>query len=158
MQCLLGNEADLEAHIAGLKQLVDDFDIQLVDSPLCIFATLFACSYLGAALLDVAPSLKPIQFSDPNQLSEKAQTALHGVLNGPSPMAPRLLGKYADFLGPALLEVATEQRTVMHFRCIGGRGVYDPSPADVQYIYGQEISVEYQLTALLCSSFRSLSF
>ncbi|KAK4499094.1 hypothetical protein PRZ48_009606 [Zasmidium cellare] len=147
-QCLLGNEADLEAHIAGLNQLVDDAEIHLFDRPLCIFATLFACSYLGAALLVIAPSLKPMQSSDPKGLSEGARTALQAVLDGSSSMAPRLFEKYAGFLGPALLEVAIEQRTVMHLRYLWERSVYDPSPADVQYIYGQGLSAECQLTAL----------
>lgn len=63
-------------------------------------------------------------------------------------MAPRLFTKYTDFLGPALLHVATKQRTVMHFRCICSRGDYSPTPTDMQYIYGLEMSVEYHLTVL----------
>ena len=63
-------------------------------------------------------------------------------------MAPRLFTKYTDFLGPALLEVAIRQRVVMHFRCVCGRGVLNPTPKDTMFIYGQEMAVEYQLTAL----------
>lgn len=148
MQCLLGNEQDLAAHAHGLKQLVDDCEIRLSDSPVCIFATLFACSYLSAALLDVAPRLKPPQLGDGSQLSEEAQDALQSAQSGQSPMAHRLFGEYKDFVGPALLEIAVKQQVVIDFHYICSRGEYEPTSADIQHIYGQAMSVEYQLTAL----------
>lgn len=125
------------------------------DGPLCILSTLFACSHLGAALLDVAPGLKPLDLGGPRRLSAAAQAAMNHVWEGPRVVASHLFTKHAEFLGPALLEVALKQRAVMHFRFLVGRGVYEPSPADMQYIYCQQMSVEYQLTALRAD--RSLS-
>lgn len=124
---------------------MDCCEIRVSDRPVCIFATLFACIYPRVALLDVAPRLEPPLLGDGSQLSETAQDAMQCVQSGPSPIAHRLFGQYKDFPRPALLEVAVKQQMVIDFHYIWE---YEPTSADVQYINGQVMSVEYRLTTL----------